>query len=295
MAKGRSLIVLAVLVGGLTVVGGAAARKPHQPFHRALGVRLSRSVEGVCAVRAPATTRHCTVQGDAKIERVYGFGRYPHVPGHIVRFRLTSGRLSAHTTAVKVRFRAIGASGGGAGGQVSRWFDLPRGGRQLREFPVNVPFPPGSRVGLDVVVTGDGSGEATAPLAGAEGVLNLNAVFEQDDQTPPVLHFTYSKRQDFLHTRRVFIHVRSDEFVLFNPECGLLAGNTEWALLGAIPHLRAGRWTTYFCELEPPAVNSGRRSLLAGHDPRVLFRLVAWDRARNVARTKAFYVRPTRP
>jgi hypothetical protein len=293
MGRFSRLIGFAVLVVGLSVAGGAAARKPHQPFHRTIGVRFDRSVIGVCVVRAPATTHHCTVHGDRTSELENGYGKYPHVPGHIVRFRLNSGRLSSHTTGVKVRFRALGGRGGGA--RVSRWFDLPRGGPQLREFPVHVPFRPGSRIGLDLVVSGDGRGEASAPLRDAEGFLNLNAVFEQDDQTPPVLRFTYSKHQDFLHTRRVYIHVRSNEFVLFNPECGLLAGHTEWGLLGAIPHLRAGRWSAYFCELEPPAVRSGSRALLAGGDPRVLFRLVAWDRAQNVARTKAFYVRPTRP
>lgn len=293
MVKFRRLIWLAVLVVGLSIVSGAAAREPHQPFHRTLGVHLAGSVAGVCAVKAPATTRRCTVQGERKIERVYGFGVYPHIPGHIVRFRLTSGRLSRHTESVKVRFRATGGGGGGASGQVSRWFDLPRGGRQLREFPVHVPFPPGSRIGLDVLVTGDGSGEASAPLAGAEGVLNLNAVFEQDDQAPPVLHFTYSKRQDFLRTRRVFVHVRSNEAGLLNPECSMVTHRVDWGLLFNQPHLKPNRPALFVCELEGRVVRAGRAALRAGRHPQVAIRLVAYDRAQNVTRTKTFYVLST--
>lgn len=292
MGRFRSLIGFAALCLALMVATGTAAAKPHHPFQRTLGVRFGHSVLGVCAVRAPATTRHCTVHGNRRIE-LENYGKYPHIPGHIVRFRLNSARLSSHTTGVKVRFHALGGRGGGA--LVSRWFDLRRGGPQLREFPVHVPFPPGSRIGLDLVVSGDGKGEASAPLKEAEGFLNLNAVFEQDDQTPPVLHFTYAKRQDFLHTRRVYVHVRSNEFVLFNPECVLETGETAWGLVGAIPHLRPGRWNTYFCWLETPPVRSGSAALRRGGHPAVRFRLVAYDRAQNVTRTKSFYVLPTRP
>ncbi len=75
----------------------------------------------------------------------------------------------------------------------------------------------------------------------------------------------------------------------------LLTEHVEWGLLGAIEHLRPGRWTTYYCELEPPAVRSARKAIRQGRRPRVDFDLVAYDRARNVARTGNFYVFPTRP
>src|ERR1700754_86364 len=199
MGRFRRLIWFAALCLALSVAPGSALAKPHHQGRRTLGVLLGHSTIGVCAVQAPATTRRCTVtQTDRKLEYEFGYGRYPHVPGHIVRFRLTSGPLTAHTTSVKVRFRALGG-GRGDGPAVSRWFQLPRDGRELHEFPVQVAFPPGSRIALDLLVRGDGEGEAAAPIADAEGNLNLNAAFEKDDQTPPVLHYSYAKRQDFLH------------------------------------------------------------------------------------------------
>jgi hypothetical protein len=295
MGKVRHLVGIAGLIVALVLVAGAAARKPHVPFQRTLGLHIGKSTIGVCVVRPPATSRLCTAEhASRKTEGFYGYGKYPHVRGHIVRFRVAGGALGPHTVSARVRFRAIGAPPG-SGPRVSRWFDLPRGGRQLHEYPVHVPFPPGSRIGLDLEVTGDGRGEASAPIADAEGELNLNAVFEQGDQTPPVLKYTYAHHQDFLHTRRAYVRVRSNERVLFNPECVLLTEHVEWGLLGSIEHLRPGRWTTYYCELEPPAVRSARKAIRQGRRPRVAFDLVAYDRARNVGRTGNFYVFPTRP
>jgi hypothetical protein len=295
MSRLRRLIGFVALCLALSVAAGTAAAKPHQPFQRALGVRLGHSVIGVCPVRAPATTRRCTVtQTDRKLEYELGYGRYPHVPGHIVRFRLTSGPLSQHTTSVMVRFRALGARHGD-GPAVSKWFELPDGGRELREFPVHVAFPPGSRIALDLLVRGDGEGEAAAPIADAEGNLNLNAVFEKDDQTPPVLHYSYAERQDFLHTRRIYVRVRGNERALLNPECVMTTHRVAWGLLFTQPHLRPGRPVVWVCELEGRVVRAGRKALRAGHHPRVAIRLVAYDRANNVTRTKTFYVLPTRP
>ncbi len=167
MGKVRHLVGIAGLVAALVLVAGAAARKPHVPFRRTLGLHIGKSTVGVCVVRPPATSRLCTA----------GL-RSPRQP--LVR--------------------------------------PAAGGRQLHEFPVHVPFAPGSRIGLDMDVTGDGKGEASVPIADAEGELNLNAIFEQGDQTPPVLRYTYAHHQDFLHTRRAYVRVRSNERVLFNPD-----------------------------------------------------------------------------
>ncbi|HTR74355.1 MAG TPA: hypothetical protein VMH33_03735 [Solirubrobacterales bacterium] len=313
-----TLFLLVVSATAALALPAAATARAHDPFRRTIGSYLGGSNTGVCAVQAPATVRRCTLaQSNPKVERYAGYGRYPHVRGHIVRFRLTTGRPTPDTTSVRVRFHAL-AGPRGPGGPVSRWFALSLEGRRRHEFAVRVPFAPGSRIAVDVEVHGDGRGEAAAPIAAAgkpvdgtyewspplgpgakpplviEGrSINLNAVFERDDQTPPILHYSYAKYQDFLRTRRVYVDVRSNEFVLFNPECSLLTREAQWGLVGAIPHLRPRRTHSYFCELEPPALRAGLKAARRGGNPRVFFRLVAYDRAGNVARTKAFYVYPT--
>lgn len=180
-----------------------------------------------------------------------------------------------------------------------------------------MPFAPGDRIALDVSVRGDGLTEAAAPLAdlaaprwgiaewtppvGAKRsptevrsgrMLSFNAVFERDDQAPPVLRYAYAPRQDFLRTRRVYVHVHANERGVLNPESTLVTGPVEWGLVSNRPHLHPGGWVWYVCELEPPALRAARRNLRAGGHPRVKIRLIAWDRANNRTATRRFYVVP---
>lgn len=114
MGRGTALAILAAVAAALGLPAAAAAA-PHDPFRRSIGTYLDRVEAGVCPVAPPARTRTCTVaQADRRVESAIGYGRYPHVPGHIVAFRLAVGTGSAGTVAAKVRFRALhGALGAG--------------------------------------------------------------------------------------------------------------------------------------------------------------------------------------
>lgn len=320
----RSTAVAALFA--LLALPGTAAAKQHDPFDRTIGSLFGGGPTlGLCPVLPPATVRRCTLSFTDRASEEDIFGKFPHVPGHVVRFRLEDGTPTADTTAVSVRFRALGGPLG-PGGPASRWFALPlvnphpKFGK-LRGFPALVPFLPGDRLALDVVVHGNGRGEAAAPLAEASSppentaewspplgtakgrplirtdrALQLNAVFERDDQVAPVLRWTYAPRQNFLRTRRVYVRVHGSERGQLNPEAVLVTGDTGWGLLANAPHFRpGGGWATYFCELGGPALPAARRAFRAGKDVHVRIRLRAWDPANNGVSAKTFFVRPTRP
>jgi hypothetical protein len=312
-------VVAAAAVIALACAG--AAGRPANPFEVKLGVYLSRADTGVCVVRPPATVRRCTVaQADPRVERAFGPGGRPKVPGHVVLFRLTPGPPTPDTTAVEMRFRVLHGPLGPPG-PTGPWQKLGLDGPRLQEFPVSVPFLPGDQIALDLVVHGDGRGEAAAPLAGgSEGsrsfgvsewsplpatgstgrpphvqegaVLEMNAVFERDDRTPPHLRYSYDSHQDFLHTGRVRIEVRSDSDALLQPECGLLTREAEWALDYNFRHLKAGRWTGFICELESGALRAARIAERRGGHPRVMVHLIAYDKADNRGARPKIYVFP---
>ena len=261
---GRSLRLGMAMSVALAVVCATALGQPRNPFQVNLGVRLSASNDAVCPVIPPATIRRCTlVQTDRRAEKLYGSGEKATVPGQIVLYRLRRGRPTSHTTAIEVRFHAL-AGPSGPGGAVGPWQELGLEGQRTQEFPVAVPFLPSERIGVDVVVHGDGLGEAAAPIAAVEeegssaiaewtpllsgvprapeihpdSILSLNAVFERDDKIGPRLRASYSPRQDFLRTGRVEVEVHSDSAGTLEPECSLLSGEAQWGLLFNRRHLR---------------------------------------------------------
>lgn len=302
----------------LAIVCAAALGQPRGKFQVELGVYLSASNDGVCAVIPPATTRRCTLaQTDRRIESLYGPGERPTVPGHIILYRLRRGRPTSHTTAIEVRFHSL-AGPLGPGGAVGPWQELDLEGPRWQEFPVAVPFLPDERIGIDVAVHGDGLGEATAPLAEVEeegsagiaewtpllsraqrspevhrdSILSLNAVFERDDQIGPRLRTSYARRQDFLRTGRVSVEVHSDSEGILDPECSLLSGEAQWGLLFNRRHLRPGGWVRFTCHFYGAPLRVARKKARRGGHPLVMVHPIAYDRAGNRGAAPKIYVRP---
>lgn len=307
---------IAATVLAVAIACALASAHPRNPFEVRLGVYLSPADSGVCAVHPPATIRRCTLaQADPRIEHLDGPGGRPKVPGHVVLYRLAPGKAGPHTTAVAVRFRALPGPRG-PGGPVGPWQSLGLDGPKLQEFPVSVPFLPTDQIALDVVVRGDGQGEAAAPLADGGGdssegisewtpplagsrraphfhsgaILAMNAVFERDDQTPPHLRYAYSRHQDFLRTGLVRVNFRSDTDARLQPECALLTHRVEWGLLYRYRHLRAGHWTPFVCEFDSSALRGARRAARLGGHPRVMIHPIAYDEAGNRGATPRIYV-----
>lgn len=316
----RAAAIWAVLatsaLAALPCAGAQATER--NPFAVNLGVYLSNSDTGVCAVRPPLKTRHCILtQSTPRTERAFGFGGSPAVPGHVVLYRLRGGPATPHTTAVEVRFRALRGPLEPEG-PTGPWQSFDLDGPRLQEFPVSVPFLPGDQIGVDVFVHGDGLGEAAAPLgqsaseagagiaewnlpiAGARhlrllhrgAILSLNAVYERDDKTPPRLRWSYSRHQDFFRTGLVSVRVRSNEAALLTPECTLHTREAVWGLEYANRHLHPGVWTNFTCEIRGAAMRAARTALVRGGHPRIGIRLVAYDRAGNKGTAPKLFVRP---
>jgi hypothetical protein len=309
---------LALVVAlALAICPAAASAGPHVPIRLRLGVYPLEGEAGVCVVRAPARVRRCTLtQADPRVEHYAGFRQFPQVPGHIVHFRVNPGTPSPDTTSVEVRLRLLGGPLG-PGGPLGAWhkLDLHRRGAQV--FAADLPFEPGDQVALDVLVHGDGLGEAAAPLGVLEeaprwGVaewspflaavgrdphvhagayLSLEAVDERDDQEAPHLHVTYARHQDFLRTRRVYVDVSSDEAATLETKgLVLLPAGGPYDLWGYVygprPRLRPGIVRRISFEVSPDAVHAANLELRRGKSAYFVFRLRAFDRAGNERKTR---------
>jgi hypothetical protein len=272
----KATVVVVAVLALLAIVAGSAAAQALDRFQQNLGVGFY-SQEDSCEVPAPRTLKRCTLPSSAR--PVEGDGKYPKVPGHIVSLRLRLARATEGTTAVEVRFHARGGAHG-------PWESLELEDPRLQEFPLSVPFEPGQRIALDVIVHGDGEGEAASPI------VSMNAVFERDDQTPPHLHYTYAPYQDFLRTGRVHVRVRSDSEAKLFPECSLLSGPAQWGLLFNDRILLPGRWITFTCKVYSRPLEVARKKVSRGGHPIVMVHLIAYDRAGNKAAEPKLYVRP---
>jgi hypothetical protein len=283
----RASVLIVATVAVFAVACGSAAGQPRSPFQVNLGVSLSGSGDGVCAMQAPATVRRCTLVESERFENPEG---HLKVPGHIVLYRLylRGKSATANTTGVEVRFR-VPSGPLGAGGRVGPWQHLELEGPRRQEFPVAVPFLPGDRIALDVIVDGDGLGEAAAPIA-----LGMSAVFERDDRVGPHLRVAYSPYQDFLRTGRVSVEVHSSSEGILNPECSLLSGQTQWGLLFNRRHLRPGGWVRFSCHFYGAPLRAARKKARRGGHPLVMVHLIAYDRAGNRGAEPKIYVRALR-
>jgi hypothetical protein len=279
MGRLKRAAALGVSVLAVFAIGsGTAQAKPRNPFQQNLGIGFY-GLEDNCELQAPRTVKRCTLpRGGARVERDDGSDKYPATPGHIVSFRVRLAKPTEGTTAVEVRFRARGGAHG-------PWESLDLEGPGLQEFPLAVPFLPGNQVALDVIVHGDGESEAASPI------VSMNAVFERDDRTPPKLQYSYDPYQDFLHTARVYVKVRSDSEAMLFPECSLLSGPAQWGLLFNNRLLLPGRWITFACKVYSRPLAVARKKAGKGGHPIVMVHLIAYDRAGNKAAEPKIYVR----
>jgi hypothetical protein len=272
---GRLTRVLALSIAMLAIAAGPASAQRLNQFQQNLGVGFFSQADS-CELQAPRTLKRCTLPSSER--PVEGGAKYPETPGHIVSFRLRLAKPTEGTTAVEVRFHARGGASG-------PWESLDLEGPHLQEFPLSVPFNPGQRIALDVIVHGDGESEAASPI------LSMNAVFERDDQTPPRLHYSYAPYQDFLRTARVYVRVRSDTEAELFPECSLLSGPAQWGLLFNNRLLLPGRWITFACKVYSRPLEVARKKVRRGGHPIVMVHLIAYDRAGNKTAEPKIYVR----
>ncbi|MBS1844674.1 MAG: hypothetical protein JST53_09685 [Actinobacteria bacterium] len=283
MGRVTRVAVFVMLV--FAVACASATARPRSPFQVNLGVSLSGSGPGVCAVQAPDTARRCTL---AEVERFVDPEEGPMVPGHIVLYRLylRSDAAMTHATGVQVRLRVL--SGPNARrGAVGPWQSVDLEGPRKQEFPVSVPFVRGDRVALDMIVEGDGTTEAAAPIARA-----MSAVFERDDRVGPHLRVRYAPRQNFLDTGRVEVEVHSDSAGTLNPECSLLSGEAQWGLLFDSRRLRPGGWIRFSCHFYGAPLRVARQKASRGGHPLVMVHPIAYDRAGNRGALPKIYLRP---
>jgi hypothetical protein len=280
----RVTTVLVAIAAVLAVAAGSAGAQSLTHFQTFIGARLAGAGEPVCALQASRTERRCTL---AEEERGHRAEETPTVPGRIVSFRLhlRRGPVAEGTTSVEVRLRVVPGPLGGAGA-VGPWESLELEGTQQQEFPVSVPFDPGDRFALDLLVDGDGTSEAAAPIA-----LGMSAVFERDDKTGPRLRYTYAPDQNFLRTARVYVRVRSDTEAKLFPECSLLSGPAQWGLLFNDRLLHPGRWITFACKVYSRPLEVARKKVSRGGHPIVMVHLIAYDVAGNRTAEPKIYVR----
>jgi hypothetical protein len=267
----------------LALACGSAEAQPLNQFQVNLGVGFYGSAAGGCTVQAPGVLKRCTLPPPER--RVAGADEYPMVPGRIVSFRLRLRKPTEATTAVEVRLR-VRPGRGGIGGRVGPWESLDLEGPGLQEFPLAVPFGAGDRLAIDVIVHGDGLGEAASPI------VSMKAVYERDDKVGPHLRYSYDPHQDFLRTGRVHVRVRSDSEAKLFPECALLSGPAEWGLLYDDRLLPPGRWITFTCKVYAQPLAVAQKKVRRGGHPLVMVHLIAYDRAGNRTAEPKLYVRP---
>jgi hypothetical protein len=280
---GRFVRVMVLGVAVFAVACASASANPLNRFQVNLGVGLYGPASGSCAVQAPQVLKRCTLPDPERPVRYAD--DYPTVPGHIVSFRLRLAKPTEHTTAVEVRFR-VRPGPLGTGGRVGPWEELELEGPRLQEFLLAVPFGEGDRLAIDVVVHGDGVGEAASPIE------SMKAVFERDDKVGPHLRYSYAPYQDFLRTARVYVRVRSDSEAKLFPECSLLSGPAQWGLLFNDRILTPGRWITFACKVYSRPLAVARKKVRRGGHPLVMVHLIAYDRAGNRTAEPKIYVRP---
>jgi hypothetical protein len=281
MGRVTRAMVLGVAVFALACASAAAS--PLNRFQVNLGVGFYGSAAGGCTVQAPAVLKRCTLPPPDR--RVQDADEYPTVPGHLVSFRVRLEKPTEATTAVEVRLR-VRPGPLGAGGRFGPWESLDLEGPRLQEFPLAVPFGQGDRLAIDVIVHGDGVGEAASPI------VSMKAVYERDDQVAPRLRYSYDPYQDFLRTGRVHVRVRSDSEAELFPECSLLSGPAQWGLLFEDRLLRPGRWVDFACKVYSRPLEVARKKVRRGGHPLVMVHLIAYDRAGNRGAVPKIYIRP---
>jgi hypothetical protein len=280
---GRFVRGVALGMAVFALACASAAASPLNRFQVNLGVGFYGPAAGSCAVQAPAVLKRCTLPSPDR--RVEDADEYPTVPGHIVSFRLRLGKPTENTTAVEVRLRVRPGPGGG-GGRVGPWESLELEGPRLQEFPLAVPFGAGDRLAIDILVHGDGLGEAASPIA------SMKAVYERDDKVAPRLRVRYSPYQDFLRSGRVTVEVHSDSPGVLNPECSLLSGEAQWGLLFNDRRLNPGGWVRFTCRFYGAPLRVARKKVRRGGHPLVMVHPIAYDAAGNRGALPKLYVRP---
>jgi hypothetical protein len=274
---------------------------------------------GVCAL-ATFGERTCTVaQRDLAPKDTASGGLVSRTAGTVTRWRVRTDGGTPATTGVALRLRILDGSQGGAR---TAFFELPLGQPGVYAFPADLPIEPEQRVGLDVRVTGNGLGEASAPLVDAGGggvsaewdpplapgssrapefldpyrqlLLNADVV---GDTRPPRTHLTYRIRQDFLDSGRVAVRLRSSEDALAFASGQIdIAGdrNIVWGIYSARRRVAKGGKVTLVLRVPPQAREAASRSYAHGRHVVAKITVSATDDAGNESGLTVATVRPKR-
>jgi hypothetical protein len=218
---------------------------------------------GVCAL-ATFGERTCTVaQRDLAPKDTASGGLVSRTAGTVTRWRVRTDGGTPATTGVALRLRILDGSQGGAR---TAFFELPLGQPGVYAFPADLPIESEQQIGLDVRVTGNGLGEASAPLVDAGGggvtsewdpplapgssrepefldpyrqlLLNADVV---GDTRPPRTKLTYRSRQDFLGGAGIVVRVRSNESARVYASGQLELPNSTWGIYSARRQVKRGQ------------------------------------------------------
>ena len=315
----------AVLTIGSTAAAAALFAAPApaaNQYTTTIGARLEAPDSGACAFTAPLLERTCTV-GQEVVDPAEDArdGYYATLPGRVRSFSVRSGPATPGTASVQLRLRVLPTPlGVGGPAPASAFLEMPlRHG--LHTFPANLPIGPYDGIGLDVRVTGNGLGEASAPIVRAglrrsvldewesllapgeerlaerilgEHTLEVSAEVERDDRRAPRTKLTYAPRQRFAARRVVDVYVRADEKgrAFASGQIEIPATGHLYGILSDGAQVDAGVKERMRLRLERPAVEATLRALRNGQKVLAKVTVSVTDEAGNESGATVAVIRP---
>lgn len=282
---------------------------------------LPSSSAGICALSAPTQlSRSCTDSQTALLPaHLAKSGLVAPATGTIVRWRVRSAALSPSTTSIKLRLRAL--RGDDPAGDSSKFVELPPEAG-IHSFSTLLPIDRGDGLAVESAIGSTGTGPAYVPIAHfepgvgtlaewtsplyrglslapdttSEGIeLLLNADLDLD-RTPPRTKLTYPPRQDFLATKAVLVHFRSNEdaTVFASGQLEIPSKHTIYGIFGVTKSVGAGDKVALRLRLPKAARKAALSALGNGRKVVVKVTVSATDPVGNDSGATVASIRPKR-
>jgi len=329
-AKSNGVAALAVMVSKMrnglvriplacTLVCAAFALSVPGASAMTIGSLLTDPADsGLCAF-AGSGQRTCTVVQGALVPSLTARGGLlAGAEGRVTRWRVRVGAPTPGTEATQVRLRILD---GTEAGDSTRFYDLPFGAATSYAFPADLPILRGQSIGLDVRVSGNGLGQAEAPIAHsgigigtvsewqpalnppglsllpdrqiADRELLLGAEVDTD-RRPPRTKLTYPPRQDFLTSKKVVVYIRTNETakVIASGQIEIPGPGVIWGIYSARKQVAKGQKAKLTLRIPPQAREHAARSFAHGRPVVAKVTVSATDGAGNESGTTVATVRP---
>jgi len=286
-----------------------------------IGSRLASPADsGLCAF-AGSGQRTCTFVQDTLAPAQTAPGGLPaREEGRVTRWRVRVGAPTPGTEATQVRLRILDDT---EALDSTRFYDLPLGAATSYAFPAELPILPGQSIGLDVRVSGNGLGQAEAPIAHSETGIGTVSEWEpalsppglslppdrqiadrelllsaevDTDRQPPRTKLTYPPRQDFLSSKKVVVYIRTNEpaKVVASGQIEIPGPGVIWGIYSARKQVAKGRKAKLTLRIPPQAREHAARSFAHGRPVVAKVTVFATDAAGNESGTTVATVRPRR-